>query len=171
MWVAFTRESLVTERLTGEAFLIANLRRKGEGKKSGDVNLRRSTCEMTCFRAGWRASARDDASGKRLSPISYEFSIRKPHITIYSPLKFYASCKDKKLINKMGAPAQPQRKRCGKSHFAWNLFSWFRALAWGSSCEEQKWQWNDNKMNEFLLSRKIIYNALSISLELKLFAI
>lgn len=33
---------------------------------------------MTCFRAGWRASARDDASGKRLSPISYEFSIRKP---------------------------------------------------------------------------------------------
>ena len=34
---------------------------------------------MTCFRAESRASARDDASGKRLSPISYEVSIRKPH--------------------------------------------------------------------------------------------
>ena len=30
----------MTERFTGEDFLIANLRRKGEGKKSGDVNLR-----------------------------------------------------------------------------------------------------------------------------------
>ena len=30
----------MTERFTGEDFLIANLRRKGEGKKSGDDNLR-----------------------------------------------------------------------------------------------------------------------------------
>lgn len=174
MWVAFTRESLVTERLTGEDFLIANLRRKGEGKKSGDVNLRSKDGVLV----GWRVSARGGVLPRATTRAenalaqlvtSLVFGSHTSQFTAH--LNSYASCKDKKVINKTGASAQPQRKRCGKSHFAWNLFSWFRALAWGSSCEEQKWQWSDNKMNEFLLSLKIIYDALSISLELKLFAI
>lgn len=79
---------------------------------------------MTCFRAGGmhpRATTRAENALAQLVSEAAQF-------TIYSPLKFYASCKDKKVVNKMGGPTQPQRKRCGKRHLAWNLFSAFRAL-------------------------------------------